>query len=104
MNKSGGSQLAQISPVKIRSNIQKPLDHRGILRHTTHVKNIFPVIFVRKVNVVQEQRKVHQKTLGKMEMDGGALEEADMEHSLSHAAPVLHIPAVLSVEMRMSLR
>ena len=90
-------------PVKISSNIQEPLDNRGILCNTTHVENILSIVLIRQINVVEQQGKVHEESLGKVEVDGGALEEADMEHSLAHAAPVLHVPAVLSVEMRMRL-
>ena len=90
-------------PVKISSNIQEPLDNRGILCNTTHMKNILAIVLIRQVDIIEQEREVHEESLGEVEVDGGALEEADMEHSLSHAAPVLHIPAVLSVEMRMSL-
>ena len=67
------------------------------------MKNILAIVLIRQVDIIEQEREVHEESLGEVEVDGGALEEADMEHSLSHAAPVLHIPAVLSVEMRMSL-
>ena len=43
-------------PVNVRADVQQPLDQGGVLRHTAHVQDIFPVILLRQVNVIQEQR------------------------------------------------
>lgn len=42
------------SPVKVRANVQEPLDQGGVLSHTAHVQNILPVILLRQVNVMQQ--------------------------------------------------
>ena len=43
-------------PVNVRANVQQPLDQGGVLRHAAHVEDILPVILLRQVNVIQEQR------------------------------------------------
>ena len=47
-------KVAITSPVKVRANVQEPLDQGGVLSHTAHVQNILPVILLRQVNVMQQ--------------------------------------------------
>ena len=75
------------SPVKVRPYVQEPLDHGGVLGHAAHVQHILPVILVREVNVIEEEWKVHQKPLGQVEVNSGALQEAHMEHCLTNTSP-----------------
>ena len=51
------------------------------------MQHVLPVILVREVDVIEEEGEVHQEPLGQVEVDGGALKEADMEHCLTNAAP-----------------
>ena len=85
------------------------------------MQHVLPVVLVREVDIIEEEGEVHQEPLGKVEVDGGALEEAHMEHRLantapgqksilawspdilSHVSPVLDIPAVLGVQVWVGL-
>ena len=49
-------KVSVASPVKVRADVQQPLDQGGVLRHAAHVQDILPVILLRQVNVIQEQR------------------------------------------------
>ena len=64
------------------------------------MQHVLAIVLVRQVDVVEEEGEVHEEPLGEVEVDGGALEEAHVEHGLPHAAPVLHVPAVLGVQLK----
>ena len=73
--------------MEVRADVEEPLDDAGILGHGGHVQHVLPVVLVGEEDIIEEEGEVHQEPLGKVEVDGGALEEAHMEHRLSNTAP-----------------
>ena len=49
-------KVSVASPVKVGADVQQPLDEGGVLGHAAHVEHVLPVILLREVNVIQEQR------------------------------------------------
>ena len=49
------------------------------------------VSLIREVNVVEEEGEVLEHPLGEVEVDGRALQEANMENCLPNAAPVFNL-------------
>ena len=54
------------------------------LCHGRHVENILPVVLLGEVDVVEEEGEVLEHPLGKVHVDGGAHQEAHVEHRLAH--------------------
>lgn len=78
-------------PVDVRAYLQKPFDDRRVLSDTAHVKHILSIVFIREINVVEEEGEVLEQPLGKMEVNSRPLEEADVEDSLTDAAAVFNL-------------
>ena len=55
------------------------------------MEHILSVIFIREVNVIEKEREVLEESLGKVKVDGGALQETDVEHCLTHTPSVLNL-------------
>ena len=76
------------------------------LCHGRHVENILPIVLLGEVDVVEEEGEVFEHPLGKVQhfnntilivlhlgqvhVDGGAHEEAHVEHRLSHLGTSLN--------------
>ena len=54
------------------------------LCHGRHVENILPVVLLGEVDVVEEEGEVLEHPLGEVHVDGGAHQEAHVEHRLAH--------------------
>ena len=54
------------------------------LCHSGHVKDILPIVLLGEINVVEEEGEVLQHPLGEVHVDGGAHQEAHVEHRLAH--------------------
>ena len=55
------------------------------------MKHILSIVFIREINVVEEEGEVLEQPLGKMEVNSRPLEEADVEDSLTDAAAVFNL-------------
>ena len=68
------------------------------------MEDVLPIIFIREVDVIEEEREVHEEPLGQVKVDGGALEEADMEHCFTNAPPDQNMYLCIYVDTYIDLR
>ena len=54
------------------------------LCHSSHVKHVLSVVLLGEIYVVEEEGEVLQHPLGEVHVDGGAHQEAHVEHRLTH--------------------
>ena len=55
------------------------------------MENILPIVFLRQVDIIQEEREVFQHPLGQVHVYRGPHQEAHMEHSLPHSSSALNL-------------
>ena len=55
-------------PADVGADVQKPFDDGGILRHAGHVEDIFAVVLVGEVDVVEEEGVELEHPLGQVQV------------------------------------